>query len=78
MSWLRCFRRRHADAEVQREIESYLEEEAAEIVARGMSPDEELRQARIKLGSVQRTREILWQQNSIALWENVWRDLRSL
>ena len=39
MSWLRFFRRRHADAEVQSEIESYLEEEVAENMARGMAPD---------------------------------------
>lgn len=76
MSWLRFFRRRRADAEVQHEIESYLEEEAAENVARGMKPDEAWRQARIKLGSPQRVRETLWRQNSIAAVDSAWRDLR--
>ncbi len=76
MSWLRFFRRRHADAEVQSEIESYLEEEVAENMARGMAPDEARRQARIKLGSQQRVRETLWRQNSIAAVENAWRNLR--
>lgn len=65
MSWLRFFRRRRADAEVQSEIESYLAEETAENVARGMSPGEAQRQARIKLGNRQRVRETLWRQNSI-------------
>jgi predicted permease len=76
MSWLKFFRRRRADAEVQSEIESYLEEEAAENVARGIKPEEALRQARIKLGSAQRVRETLWTQNSIAVVEGVWRDVK--
>ncbi|MGH9606594.1 MAG: ADOP family duplicated permease [Terracidiphilus sp.] len=75
MSWLRFFRRRRADAEVQIEIESYLEEEIAENVARGMVPVEARRQARIKLGSRQRVRETLWRQNSITAAESAWRDL---
>jgi len=76
MKWLRFFRRRRADAELQNEIESYLEEEAAENVARGMTPDEARRQARIKLGNAQQVRERLWQQNSIAVVESTWRDLK--
>lgn len=76
MSWLRFFRRRRADAEVQSELESYLEEETAENVARGMSPDEARRQARIRLGNRQQVRERLWQQNSFAVVENAWRDLK--
>ncbi|HEX4029232.1 MAG TPA: ABC transporter permease [Terracidiphilus sp.] len=76
MSWLRFFRKRRADAEVQSEIESYLEEEAAENVARGMAPDEARRQALIKLGSAQRVRETLWRQNSVAVVESMWRDVR--
>lgn len=76
MSWLRFFRKRRADADVQREMESYLEEEAAENVARGMTPNEARRQARIELGNPQQVRERLWQQNSIAAVESAWRDLK--
>jgi predicted permease len=76
MSWGRFFRRRHADAEVRSEIESYLEEEAAENLARGMALDEAQRRARIKLGNRQSVREQLWQQNSVAVIDGVWRDLR--
>ncbi len=74
MGWRRFFRRQCADAEVQSEIESFLEEETAENVARGMMPDEARRQARIKLGNQQQIRESLWQQNSIAVVESTWRD----
>ncbi len=76
MSCLRFFQRRRADAEVQSEIESYLEEEAVENVARGMTPDEARRQARIKFGNPQKVRERLWRQNSFAAVESVWRDLK--
>jgi len=76
MKWLRFFHRRQADAEVQNEIESYLEEEAAENVARGMTPDEAGRQARIKLGNAQQVRERLWRQNSVVVVESTWRDLK--
>ncbi len=58
------------------EIESYLEEETAENLARGMTPDEARRRARIKLGNAQRVRETLWRQNTVGFAESAWRDLR--
>ncbi len=76
MSWHRFFHRRQADAEVQNEFESYWEEEAAENLARGMTPDEARRQARIKLGNAQQVRERLWRQNSVVVVEVAWRDLK--
>jgi predicted permease len=57
-------------------MESFVDEEAAENVARGMDPEEARRRARIKLGNAQRVRETLWRQNSVAVVENAWRDLR--
>ncbi len=76
MSWRRFFRRWREDAEVQREIDSYLEEETAENMARGMSFNEAQRQARVKLGNRQLVRERLWQQNMVVLIDGLWRDLR--
>ena len=40
MSWVRFFRRKRSDAELQEEIENFLTEETADNEARGMSPDE--------------------------------------
>jgi putative ABC transport system permease protein len=54
----------------------YLTEEVAENIARGMSPREARRQARIKLGNPQRVREQLWQQNTITAMDNLWRDIK--
>lgn len=64
MSWMRFLHRKRSDAELQNEIESFLSEETADNVARGMSPDEARRQARIKLGNAQKVHESLWMQNT--------------
>jgi predicted permease len=76
MSWLRFFRRRRADAELQQELDGYLVEEIAENLARGLSSEEARRQAKIKLGSPQKVRESLWQQNTNATIDNLRRDLQ--
>jgi putative ABC transport system permease protein len=64
MSLFRFVHCKRSDAELQNEIEAFLSEETADNVARGMSPDEARRQARIKLGNPQRVRESLWVQNT--------------
>jgi predicted permease len=76
MSWLRFFRRRRADEELQEEIDVYLAEETAENIDRGMEPEEARRRARIKLGNPQSVREALWQQNTVSLGDTLGRDLK--
>ncbi len=76
MSWLRFFRRRRADADLQEEIDVFLAEETAENIARGVNPEEARRQARIKLGNPRSVRETLWQQNTISLVDTLGRDLK--
>jgi len=75
MSWLRFFRRRRADAELQQELDVYLAEEIAENIAGGVSPGEARRKAKIKLGNPQRVRESLWQQNTLSIIDSSGRDL---
>ncbi len=76
MSWLRFFRRKRSDAELQDEIEAFLTEETADNEARGMSPDEARRQARVKLGNQQKVRESLWAQNSPQPLSRIGRDVK--
>lgn len=76
MSWLRFFRRRRADADLQEEIGVYLAEETAENIARGMEPEEARRRARIKFGNPRSARETLWQQNTVSLVDTLGRDLK--
>jgi predicted permease len=76
MSLFSFFHRKRSDAELQNEIEGFLSEETADNVARGMSPGEARRQARIKLGNPQEVRESLWTQNSPLLLLHVGHDLK--
>jgi len=76
MTWRRFFQRGREGADLLQEMDAYLAEEIAENIERGMSPDEARRQALIKLGSANKVRESLWQQNTISLIDTVWRDLK--
>jgi predicted permease len=76
MSWLRLFRRKRSDAELQNEIEAFLTEETADNEARGMSPDEARRRARVKFGNPQNIRESLWTQNSLLPLTHIGHDLK--
>jgi predicted permease len=76
MSWLRFLRRKRSDAELHAEIEAFLTEETADNEARGMSPAEARRQARVKLGNSQKVRESLWAQNSPLPLANLGHDLK--
>jgi predicted permease len=76
MIFSRFFHRRRRDRDLDREIAAHIREERAENLARGLSPQEADRLARIKFGSARRVHEDLWQQNSVAPFENLTRDLR--
>jgi hypothetical protein len=76
MSWIRFFRRRREDAELQEEINVYLQEETAENIERGMDPQEARRRAKIKFGNPAVVRESLWRQNGIPYVDTLLRDLR--
>jgi predicted permease len=72
----RFFRRRYWDRERARELESYLEIETDENVARGLPPDEARAAARRKLGNDVRIREDIYLMNTIAFLDALGRDLR--
>ncbi len=76
MSWRRYLRRSRADAELLEEIELHMAEEVAENIARGMPPGEARRRAHLKFGNPQKVRESLWQQNTPAMIDGIWRDLK--
>jgi hypothetical protein len=78
ISWRRLFRRGQSDTVLQQEIELHLAEEIAENIERGIPADEARRQAFLKFGSPRRVREELWQQNSFAVVDTFWRDMRQV
>jgi predicted permease len=76
MRWHRFFRRRHWNAERSRELESYLQVETDESVARGLSPEEARYAARRKLGNPTLIREEIYRMNSIGFLETFGQDVR--
>jgi len=76
MNLRRFFSRPAADAELADELEAHLQHEVDDNLARGMSEEEARRRARVKLGSLRRVRETVWERNSLESLETMLRDLR--
>src|SRR5262245_46656310 len=76
MSWVRFFRRSRWDRDRAAELDSYLQIAVDEYVARGMSPAEAHRAARLKLGNTGRIREEIYNMNTIGALDALTRDLR--
>src|SRR5215813_2021620 len=76
MGWNRFLRRARWDRERAEEIESYLQIETDENIARGMSAAEARQTAQKKLGNTLRIREEIYQMNTISFLDSVGRNLR--
>jgi predicted permease len=76
MGWRRFLRRGWWDDERTRELQSYIDLETDDNIARGMSPDEARAAARRKLGNTGRIREEIYTMNTIAPLEWLVQDLR--
>lgn len=76
MGWSRYWRRRFWDRERARELESHLEQEIADNIARGMNADAARHAAHRTLGNPTLIREEIYQMNTIGWLESLWRDLR--
>ncbi|MBZ5498916.1 MAG: ABC transporter permease [Acidobacteriia bacterium] len=76
MGWSRYVRRSRWDDERAREIQSYIEIETDENIARGMSPEDARRAAHRKFGNVTCVREEIYRMNTIGFIETLWHDLR--
>ena len=76
MSWKRFLRRRFWDEERARELDSYLEFEIADNLARGMPPEEARRAAQRKLGNTASVREEIYHMNTLGFVETFWQDVR--
>lgn len=76
MNLRQIFGRRKEDSDLALELESHLEHEIDDNLARGLSPEEAKRQAHIKLGNPLVVRDRVWQANRLSWIEDTWRDLR--
>ncbi len=76
MSWRRFFHRREWDRERARELESHLQIEIDDNIARGMSPELARHAAHLKLGNPTLVREEIYRMNSVGFLEILWHDVR--
>jgi predicted permease len=76
MSWRRYWNRGRWDDERRRELQSYVELETDDNIARGMSPDEARASAIRKLGNRTLVLEEVYTMNTLGWLDTAWRDLR--
>src|SRR5262245_2456889 len=76
MSWRQFLRRTQWDRDRAEELNSYLQIETDENIARGMSPADARQAAKRKLGNTLRIREEIYRMNSIGFLDSLGRDLR--
>ena len=55
--WKRLWRRRQMEAQLEKELNFHLEQHTSQLVARGQTPDEARRQARLALGGPEQVKE---------------------
>src|SRR5712664_2838509 len=70
------FRKAQYDTDLSSELESHLRMHIEENLRAGMSPEEARRQALIKLGGVEQTKEMVRERRGLPILEIVLRDLR--
>ena len=76
MRWPAFLRRKQWDEERARELESYLEQETSDNIARGLTPDDARDAAHRKLGNTTLIREEIYRRNSIPVLDPLARHLR--
>jgi predicted permease len=76
MDWKRFFRRARWDCDRQQEIESYVQIETDENVARGMAYENALAAARKKFGNTTLIREEIYRMNTVTFFDTLAHDLR--
>jgi len=76
MGWSRFLRRSRWDTERARELESHVEIETDENIARGMAPDEARYAAQRRLGNRLQIREEIYRMNTIGWLDTLWQDVR--
>lgn len=70
------FNKQRKDRELEDEIESHLQMHIEDNLRFGMTPEEARRQALIKLGGIESTKEAYRDQRGLPVLESLWQDLR--
>src|SRR5947207_5266162 len=70
------FNKQRKDRELDDEIESHLQMHIEDNLRLGMTPEEARRQAMIKFGGVESTKEDFRDQRGLPVLETLWQDIR--
>ena len=73
---LSLLRKQSLDRELDAELESHLELATEDFLRRGLNPAEARRQARIRLGGIEASRELHRDSRGLAWLEGFFRDIR--
>jgi predicted permease len=76
MRFASLFDKRRKDQELQDEMESHIQMHTEDNLQLGMTPEEARRQAMIKFGGMESTKEAFRDQRGLPLLETLWQDLR--
>ena len=74
--WSRLLRRRRMEEQLDQELLFHLEEHAAELISRGVAPDEARRRARLELGGPEQVKEACRDARGTRWAEDLWQDTR--
>jgi predicted permease len=74
--WNRLFRRGECEAELEKELSFHLDQHTSDLIARGHSPEEARRRARLALGGPDQVKERCRDERGVRPLEDFWQDLR--
>jgi predicted permease len=74
--WHRLWRRTRMEEQLDKELRFHLDQHAADLIARGLHPDEARRQARIALGGPEQVKEQCRDARGTRWLEDLWQDFR--
>ncbi len=74
--WGRLLRRNELEAQLDKELRFHLDQHAGDLMARGLSPEEARRQARLALGGPQQVKEQCRDARGTRWLEDLWQDVR--
>jgi predicted permease len=74
--WNRLSRRKQMEQQLERELRFHLDQHTADLMARGLAPDEARRQARIALGGPEQVKEQCRDARGTRWLEDLWQDFR--
>src|SRR5438094_9453615 len=74
--WQRLLRRRKMEDQLEKELGFHLDQHASELIAKGLSPDEARRQARLALGGPEQVKENCRDARGTRWLEDLLQDVR--